>query len=108
MSGWEWFWGRLAWSIVLFAVVAVGYLLACTASRGDPTDRELVVRWRDGSEMRACAKAAARGEGDPCEAALLGRWHPLGLPPVGEASSARCVPHPGCFDERSNHIPGFN
>lgn len=93
---------------MLFGIIVVTYLLACSVSRGDPTDRELIVRWHDGSEMHACAKAAPRGEGDPCEAALLGRWHPLDLPPISEAASARCVPHPGCFDERSNRIPGFN
>ena len=30
-------------------------------------DRELVMTWPDGTEVRACAKAQARGSTDPCE-----------------------------------------
>ncbi len=77
-------------------------------------DRELIVAWPDGSEVRACAKAPARGMPDPCAVAREGRWrierddsHPNGYPPVSTAT-IRCVPHPGCFPEDSNYIDGYN
>jgi hypothetical protein len=77
-------------------------------------DRELIVTWPDGSEVRACAKAPLRGMPDPCAVAREGRWkperdafHPNGYPPI-ENAEVRCVPHPGCFEDRSNYIDGYN
>ncbi len=71
-------------------------------------DRELIIAWPlSGIEVRACAKAPVRGMPDPCEDAKARYWQPLGAPPIGNAT-IRCVPHPGCFEERSNCIVGYN
>lgn len=77
-------------------------------------DRELVVTWPDGTVMTACAKAPPRGAPDPCEAARAGRWQPApdaahheGYPPIEDATT-RCIPHPNCFDPRSECIAGYN
>ncbi len=91
---------------LLFAAALVVYVSA--------DDRELIVTWPDGSEVRACAKAPLRGMPDPCEKAREGRWqierdasHPAGYPAISTATT-RCAPHPGCFEEQSNCINGFN
>ncbi len=89
-------------------------LLATLVTLASADDRELIVTWPDGSVVRACAKAPARGMPDPCAVAREGRWkperdtsHPNGYPPVSTATT-RCVPHPGCFKEDSNYIDGYN
>lgn len=70
-------------------------------------DRELTITWPGGTTLNACAKAPPRGAPDPCEAARVGRWQPLGAPPIDQATTT-CVPHPGCFDVRSECIAGYN
>jgi hypothetical protein len=83
----------------MIAILAIASVVLLASA----DDRELVARWPDGTEMRACAKA---GTPDPCEMARRGRWQPVGTPPLGQARTW-CVPHPGCFSDRSNHIEGY-
>lgn len=83
----------------LFAISLVLYAAA--------GDRELILSWPDGSEVRVCAKATARGLPDPCDPVVAGRWQPLGYPSTSTATT-RCVPRPSCFTDRSNCIAGFN
>ncbi len=71
-------------------------------------DRELVITWpMSNIEVRACAKAPPRGLPDPCEAVDARRWQPIGTPPIGSAN-IKCIPHPDCFNKRSECISGFN
>lgn len=87
----------------LALLVALGIAAAGTGEN----DYALLI----GDDPLTCAKSA----GD-CRAAidalLAGRWIPLprSVPPGQRLPemSIFCVPHPGCFSERSNCIAGYN
>lgn len=94
------------WILAVFAALAMVWALGvyCSVARADVTDRLLIITWPNGQELRACAKAQIHGLDDPCD---VRNWHPIGFPPAS-AGFYRCIPHPNCFSEESNHIQGYN
>lgn len=95
---------QLKWAVI--AILIIANLVLVVSARA--ADYQLTARWPTGEVVIACSKTAeacrmvgsTTPEGTPA-------WQPLGLPPIAQATLT-CLPRPGCFAERSNHIEGYN
>jgi hypothetical protein len=88
--------------ISMFAIAAALFLAMTGSAAAGAGDYELTIRWPT-EELHVPAKSLA-----DCEAATMGKWQPLNMPPIHDAVELSCKPHPGYFSDSSNHIEGFN